>query len=171
MGDLVIGFMSLLVSSVTLIAGLTGSSVTSVARGAPDRAHAGTPTATMSPGAAVDPSSPSTGTTSTKGANDVAKGKPARTELETTAKAHNWNTGDWLTLIGMESGGRSTATNPSSGAFGIGQFLGATKAAYAKYGATSTDPVKQIKAMARYIADRYGTPTAALAHEHAYGWY
>ena len=71
----------------------------------------------------------------------------------------------------MESGGSTTATNPSSGAFGIGQFLGATKKAYAKYGSESTQAIPQLNAMEHYVHDRYGTPTAALAHERRYHWY
>jgi TP901 family phage tail tape measure protein len=81
--------------------------------------------------------------------------------LEQIAKARNWSAGDWKKLVQGESGGDPTALNPSSGAFGLGQFLGRTKDAYAKYGATSTDPVMQIQAMAKYILDRYGNPTNA----------
>lgn len=80
--------------------------------------------------------------------------------------AFGWGEGEWSSLraLGMgESGWDSTATNPSSGAFGIGQFLGATKDAYAKYGAASSDPERQINAMLRYIKDRYGSPSAAYS--------
>lgn len=77
------------------------------------------------------------------------------------AKAKGWSVKDWKDLIQGESGGDPTARNPSSGAFGIGQFLGSTLTAYAKYGSTSTDPSRQIHAMGQYISDRYGTPTNA----------
>lgn len=87
------------------------------------------------------------------------------------AKRKHWSVSDWKELISMESGGDPTAVNPTSGAFGIGQFLGATLQAYKKYGAGSHNPVKQIIAMAHYIADRYHTPTQALSHEHSAGWY
>lgn len=81
--------------------------------------------------------------------------------MEKIARAKNWNLADWKALVQGESGGNPAAVNPSSGAYGLGQFLGSTKAAYAKYGATSPDGAKQIRAMAKYIADRYGTPSNA----------
>lgn len=91
--------------------------------------------------------------------------------MKQIAKQRNWSFSDWMKLVQQESGGNPAAVNPSSGAFGLGQFLGATKAAYAKFGATSSNPVKQIEAMAKYISDRYGTPTKAWAHEGAFNWY
>ena len=87
------------------------------------------------------------------------------------ASSRNWSLADWQRLVQKESGGDPTARNPTSGAFGLGQFLGATAQAYAKYGALSTDPVQQIQAMARYIGDRYGTPSAALAFHNRNNWY
>lgn len=35
----------------------------------------------------------------------------------------------------------------------------------------SSNPVEQIEGMAEYIASRYGNPTKALEHEHAFHWY
>lgn len=81
--------------------------------------------------------------------------------MKKIAKDRSWNLSDWKKLVQGESGGNPRAVNPSSGAFGLGQFLGATKDAYAKYGATSTDGAKQIRAMAQYILDRYGNPSNA----------
>jgi hypothetical protein len=78
------------------------------------------------------------------------------------AKDRGWSLRDWKRLVQGESGGNPEAVNPHSGAFGLGQFLGATLRAYARFGATSHDPTRQIRAMAQYIADRYGTATAAL---------
>lgn len=78
------------------------------------------------------------------------------------ADDHNWDLSDWKTLVQGESGGDPKSVNNTSGAFGLGQFLGATKAAYAKFGATSANPIRQIEAMAKYIADRYKNPTSAL---------
>lgn len=77
------------------------------------------------------------------------------------AASKGWNLGDWKQLVQGESGGNPAARNPSSGAFGLGQFLGGTLRAYAKYGATSHDGSDQIRAMAQYISDRYGNPTNA----------
>jgi TP901 family phage tail tape measure protein len=90
----------------------------------------------------------------------AASGQWRKAVEEISANRH-WNAGDWISLIMGESGGDPTATNPSSGAFGIGQFLGSTLQAYRKYGAGSHDPVKQVEAMAHYIADRYTNPTNA----------
>lgn len=98
------------------------------------------------------------------------KGPWTRVMNRLANQAH-WNLGDWKTLIGKESGGNPEATNPSSGAFGLGQFLGATAQAYAKYGALSHDPAKQIYAMYRYISDRYGSPSKALAFHNSHNWY
>jgi hypothetical protein len=69
-----------------------------------------------------------------------------------------------------ESNWLYTATNPSSGAFGIPQALPASKMASA--GADyRTNPMTQIKWGLGYIQDRYGTPCGAWAHSQATGWY
>ncbi|HEU4998891.1 MAG TPA: hypothetical protein VFT68_08090 [Lapillicoccus sp.] len=69
-----------------------------------------------------------------------------------------------------ESNWLYTATNPSSGAYGIPQSLPASKMASA--GADyRTNPVTQIKWGLGYIQDRYGTPCGAWAHSQATGWY
>jgi TP901 family phage tail tape measure protein len=87
------------------------------------------------------------------------------------AQSKGWNLADWRRLVMKESGGNPNARNPSSGAYGLGQFLGSTATAYAKYGALSPDPVQQIQAMAQYIADRYGNPSSALGFHNANNWY
>ena len=91
--------------------------------------------------------------------------------LRQIARQRGWSVGDWMALVMKESGGNPAAVNPSSGAFGLGQFLGSTADAYAPFGAKSSNPVKQIEAMARYIADRYGDPSSALAFHNANNWY
>ncbi|MEP6650461.1 MAG: hypothetical protein ABJA74_11210 [Lapillicoccus sp.] len=69
-----------------------------------------------------------------------------------------------------ESNWLYTATNPSSGAYGIPQSLPASKMATA--GADyRTNPVTQITWGLGYIRDRYGTPCGAWAHSQATGWY
>lgn len=89
------------------------------------------------------------------------------------AKSRGWNLSDWRRLVQGESGGDPTARNKSSGAYGLGQFLGRTAEQYAKYGALSSNPVDQIRAMAQYISDRYGNPSEALAFwlSHDPHWY
>jgi hypothetical protein len=69
-----------------------------------------------------------------------------------------------------ESGWSHTATNPSSGAYGIPQSLPAGKMASA--GADwRTNPATQIRWGIGYIAERYGSPCAAWRHSQARNWY
>src|SRR5690606_36421804 len=72
-------------------------------------------------------------------------------------------------LVQKESGWNPRAQNPRSTAFGLFQFLDST---WATVGARKTaDPHAQIDAGLRYIAQRYGSPTAALAFHNRNGWY
>lgn len=86
----------------------------------------------------------------------------------------DWTTGqqwsDWVSLWNQESGWNYTATNQTSGAYGIPQALPASKMASA--GADwRTNPATQIKWGIEYIAQRYGSPANAWAHEQANNWY
>ena len=89
------------------------------------------------------------------------------------AAALGWTGAQWDALNAVEmaeAGWSLTATNPTSGAYGIAQFInGASE--YAQYGGNSGSAAGQITGFLMYIAQRYGTPTAAWAHEQAYGWY
>ncbi len=69
-----------------------------------------------------------------------------------------------------EAGFSLTAQNPTSGAYGMAQFINGPSE-YAQYGGNSTTAAGQAVAMVNYIAQRYGTPAAAWAHEQAFGWY
>ncbi|UXM92413.1 hypothetical protein [Paenarthrobacter sp. JL.01a] len=74
------------------------------------------------------------------------------------------------TLWEKESGWRTTATNASSGAYGIVQSLPAGK--MASVGADwQTNYQTQIKWGLNYIKERYGSPSAALAFHLANNWY
>lgn len=78
-----------------------------------------------------------------------------------------WNAAYQLEM--MEAGFNNTAQNPTSTAYGMGQFLDGT---WASYGIPKTsDPTLQSIAMGRYIAARYGDPLGALRHEDAVHWY
>jgi colicin import membrane protein len=124
--------------------------------------------------AAAAPSPVSSSPAAAGGPAGAHQGAVSRADLAAVGGPYGWSGGSldaWWRVIGKESGGDPAALNPSSGAFGIGQFLGATKAAYAKYGATSSNPTRQLQAMARYIKDRYGSPEAALAWHEGHGWY
>ena len=69
-----------------------------------------------------------------------------------------------------ESGWRTTATNPSSGAYGIVQSLPATK--MATVGADwRTNYRTQIEWGLNYIKERYGSPANALGFHYANNWY
>lgn len=73
-------------------------------------------------------------------------------------------------LAKRESGWSTTATNPSSGAYGVAQSLPAGKMASA--GADwRTNGKTQVNWMISYMNERYGSPCSALAHSHAVGWY
>lgn len=75
----------------------------------------------------------------------------------------------WYTLGMKESGWRNTAQNPTSTAYGIGQFLDSTWKGYGI--AKTSDPALQVEAMARYIKARYGSPAKALAFHYSHNWY
>ena len=69
-----------------------------------------------------------------------------------------------------ESNWRHTATNPTSGAYGIPQSLPAAK--MASHGSDwQTNPVTQISWGLEYIRQVYGTPCGAWGHSEAVGWY
>ncbi|MGE5134634.1 MAG: lytic transglycosylase domain-containing protein [Gemmatimonadota bacterium] len=73
-------------------------------------------------------------------------------------------------LWGHESGWSVTASNPSSGAYGIPQALPGSKMASA--GADwQTSAATQIKWGLGYIQSTYGSPCAAWSHEESAGWY
>lgn len=92
-----------------------------------------------------------------------------------------WKQADWEGVIERESGWSTTAANPTTGAYGIGQLNpenasnpkiprpGSTASKYPGYDSPSART--QLETMARYIKNAYGTPTKALEHENQYGWY
>jgi phage-related protein len=69
-----------------------------------------------------------------------------------------------------EAGWNMSARNPSSGAYGLAQFINGA-GEYAQYGGNATTAVGQLTAMLNYIGIRYGTPDAAWSHEVQAGWY
>lgn len=97
------------------------------------------------------------GAAATSGANQVL-GKQM-------LQAMGWLPSEWpmlKTLWNNESGWRTTATNPSSGAYGIPQALPASKMSSAGSD-WLYNPATQIKWGLEYIRSRYGTPGNALA--------
>lgn len=84
------------------------------------------------------------------------------------AAARGWTGAQWdaLNAVAMrESGWNPNAVNKSSGAYGIGQSLGHG------HPYNLGDAPAQITWMLDYIAGRYGSPSAAWAHEQNFGWY
>jgi hypothetical protein len=70
----------------------------------------------------------------------------------------------FLKIIYIESRWIPNQTNPTTGAYGLGQLINSKRY-------TSGMPYKQINAAIKYIKHRYGTPTKAYAHHRKYGWY
>jgi len=90
------------------------------------------------------------------------------------AKQHGWGPGELQAWVGVEniedSSYSLTAKNPTSPAYGLAQGITGPGWYYGEGGNPNT-LLGQLTAMANYIAKRYGTPSAALAHEHSAGWY
>lgn len=74
------------------------------------------------------------------------------------------------TIIKAESSWNPSATNPSSGAYGIPQALPASKMASAGSD-WRTNPATQIRWGLGYVKDRYSTPCGALSFRNGAGWY
>lgn len=93
--------------------------------------------------------------------------------VQAVAASYGWGSGaQWnalVALINKESGFNNVAQNPTSTAYGMFQFLNGTWAGYG-VGKTS-DPHLQSVAGLRYIASRYGSPSAALAFHNAHNYY
>jgi soluble lytic murein transglycosylase-like protein len=97
------------------------------------------------------------------GLNNASGPDQLRNYVRQVAKQYGWDDSQvnaWYGLIDRESGWNPNAQNPTSTAYGIGQFLNSTWAGtgYQKTG----DPQKQIEAMAKYIQNRYSDPASAL---------
>jgi len=74
-------------------------------------------------------------------------------------------------ILSHESGFNPNARNPSSGAYGLGQFLGHEHDKYGAMGAYSGNAYLEAQAMLSYISDRYGTPANAAAFWKGHNWY
>ncbi|MFJ9564885.1 transglycosylase SLT domain-containing protein [Streptomyces fuscichromogenes] len=73
-------------------------------------------------------------------------------------------------IVSHESGWNISATNSSSGAYGLVQALPGSKMASAGTD-WKTNPATQIKWGLDYMNSRYGSPTAAWSFWQANGWY
>lgn len=87
--------------------------------------------------------------------------------------AKGWGADQYKCLDALwtrESNWRTTAKNPSSGAYGIPQAYPGGKLASAGSD-WQTNPRTQIKWGLGYIQNRYGTPCSAWGHSQQKGWY
>ena len=87
--------------------------------------------------------------------------------------AYGWSEYDFECLVKLwnrESGWRVTASNKSSGAYGIPQALPASKMASAGSDYL-TNYKTQINWGLNYIKGRYGSPSGAWNHSQSKGWY
>jgi hypothetical protein len=73
-------------------------------------------------------------------------------------------------IIERESGWNVHATNPSSGAYGLGQALPGSKMASAGSD-WENNPTTQIKWVLSYMDSRYGSPCGAWSFWQAHNWY
>jgi hypothetical protein len=91
------------------------------------------------------------------------------------ASLYGWSIGDeWNSLVKLwnqESGWNNHAKNPSSGAYGIAQALPPTKYPASAQESGGSSATQQIAWGLSYIHSRYGSPSAAWAHEQANNWY
>lgn len=99
-------------------------------------------------------------------------GGGAKAIAQSMLAARGWS-GQWSCLESLwerESGWNVTATNPSSGAYGIPQSLPGSKMATAGSD-WQTNPATQISWGLSYIQGRYGTPCGAWNAFLSKGWY
>lgn len=79
--------------------------------------------------------------------------------------AFNW-------IISHESSFNPHADNPTSTAYGYGQFLKATRNDYErKYGLDYSNPVNQLILAYHYMVNRYGSPQGAVQFWKKHHWY
>ncbi len=121
------------------------------------------------------PTSPSSSTTapSSLPSGGQTHGLVSMAALQAIGAQHGWSPqeiADWMNVIVSESNGTLTDTNPSSGAYGIAQFINGP-GEYSQYGGNANTLEGQLTAMANYIAQRYGNPSAAWQFHLAHNWY
>jgi len=105
-------------------------------------------------------------------ASQAASGSPQQIALSLLGN-YGWSDDQFSCLNSLwteESDWDITASNPSSGAYGIPQALPGSKMASAGPD-WETDATTQITWGLQYIQDTYGSPCAAWDHEEADGWY
>jgi len=131
--------------------------------------------AKATPAPAAKPSKPVAPAKPAAPAKPVAIDDPAGAQAYAASQlsAHGWAPSEMQCLMKLwtrESDWKTTATNPSSGAYGVVQSLPAEKMASA--GADyRTNYRTQINWGLQYVEDRYGSPCGALNFHYANNWY
>lgn len=128
--------------------------------------------ATTEPGLTTEPVATDNVETARPAADAAAPGS-VQEKVQARFAVRGWHTGQqWSAtdnIVTKESNWNPTAVNPTSGAFGLFQFLGATQQKYLPD--KNPDPSVQGDAGRNYISDRYGTPVQAWEFWQANGWY
>ena len=151
------------------------------ATAAPSAAPSAAATAKAAPKPVTPKAAPKPAPLKVASAPKPAPAKPAPVNDPAGAQAYaasmlssfGWSAGEMDSLRILwtkESNWTTTATNPSSGAYGIVQSLPASK--LASEGADwQTNYKTQIRWGLKYIKERYGSPSAALSFHYANNWY
>lgn len=113
------------------------------------------------------------GTSAGAGSGATSKNLTGNKRIMNQAAAkYGWGTGSqWSALYALEmseAGFNNLAQNPSSTAFGMGQFLDST---WSGYGPKTSNPTLQAKYMMEYIKNKYQNPVNADRHENQFHWY
>ena len=146
--------------------------------------HSATPSAIATPSASASASPKPSATPTPSQAAAPAPAAPAapvavddpsgaQAYAASILPSYGWGQGEMsalTTLWNKESDWRTTATNASSGAYGIGQSLPAEKMA-TEGGDWQTNYQTQIRWGLNYIKERYGSPSAAWSFHLAHNWY
>lgn len=106
----------------------------------------------------------------TTGGDPGKAGGSAKDYANSQLAKFGWGGDQWASLERLwqrESSWNPNAVNKSSGAYGIPQALPSAQGHPYELG----DYASQINWGLRYIANRYGSPNAAWAHEQAQNWY
>jgi hypothetical protein len=130
----------------------------------PTRSATASPAATASPTAIPQPTPTATA--------PAASGSP-RQIAQAMLGSFGWSASQFGCLDPLwahESGWSVTASNASSGAYGIPQAVPGSKMASAGPD-WQTNATTQIKWGLQYIKGTYGSPCAAYSHEQSTGWY
>ena len=175
-----VGIAAVGIGSVLVYAGIKGYSVLAVLEnlvtGKPITSGAKMVQKLTTPGVVTGASGGATGGADSSGVGSAPTGDNQAIG-QPLAAAYGWTGNEWnalVTLWNKESNWRNRAKNPSSGAYGIPQALPHTKmpkAAWPESAGGASDARAQIEWGLRYIKDRYGSPSAALAFHLRNNWY